>query len=192
MRGAHGRGLASQAGQVSEGSLPLSSEAPCRSVTPPAFSPRLYSIRTRRSRLQGWSVTAHPTWRRRPIGRRRTGPVLNRRQHSRMLFQVRPSLGRRFLRASSLLAAPLLSIPCRRSAASDRLLVNEAGRCGQYRLHADAVGAARSHAAAKAREIIAQSCEGTTRKRSSSCPLPRGRSAQSYDLKAGSHRATAS
>jgi ferric-dicitrate binding protein FerR (iron transport regulator) len=44
-----------------------------------------------------------------------------------MHSQVRPSLGGRSLRASSPLAAPLLSIPCRRSAASDRLLVNEAG-----------------------------------------------------------------
>jgi len=45
-----------------------------------------------------------------------TGPLWIR---SRMPSQVRLSLGVRSLRASSLPAAPLLSIPCRRSAATD-------------------------------------------------------------------------
>jgi hypothetical protein len=60
-------------------------------------------------------------------GSRHCSMVLRLSIRSRMQSQVRPSQARRSLRAPSLPAAPLLSIPCRRSAASDRRLLNEAG-----------------------------------------------------------------
>jgi hypothetical protein len=74
-------GLASQAGQVSEGSLPLSSEASWSRADAVRLSPRLYSILSRTNMAATWSVTADPTRRRGPIGGRRTGPLVNRRQH---------------------------------------------------------------------------------------------------------------